>query len=55
MSYDTNGLHIAEIAWVAMNLPEVYNEVEAALNAHQEEVAIEIAQKAIKAHEEEII
>lgn len=49
MSYDKNGLHITEIAYIALNLPEVFDTVQEAINDGESGAALKIAQKAIEA------
>ena len=50
MTYSLNGLGIAEMTFVALNYPSVWEEIEKAFEDDKDELARSIAQKTINAH-----
>jgi hypothetical protein len=50
MSYDENGLGIAEMTFVSLNYPETWETMEKAFDDNQDAVALEIARKTIALH-----
>ena len=55
MTYALNGLGIAEMAFVALNYPSVWEEIEKALDDNQDELVRSIAQKTIALHNQGLI
>jgi len=55
MSYDKNGLGFAELSYLALYFPEVFNTLEKALEDNQETIALEIARKTIQAYKLNLI
>jgi hypothetical protein len=50
MSYDKNGLGIAEMTFISVNYPTIWDMMDKAFDDEQDELALNIARKAIKLH-----
>jgi hypothetical protein len=50
MSYDKNGLGIAEMTFISVNYPLIWDMMDKAFDDEQDELALNIARKAIKLH-----
>jgi hypothetical protein len=50
MSYDENGLGIAEMTFISINYPETWETMEKAFDDNQDSVVLEIARKTIALH-----
>lgn len=50
MSYDKNGLGIAEMTFVSMNYPEVWEQIDKAFDDDKDLEALDIARKCIACH-----
>jgi hypothetical protein len=50
MSYDKNGLGIAEMTFISVNYPDIWEQMDKAFDDEQDELALNIARKAIKLH-----
>ena len=55
MTYSLTGLGIAEMTFVAMNYPSVWDEIEKAFEDNQDELARAIAQRTINVHNQNLI
>lgn len=52
MSYDKDGLGIAEMTFISINYPEDWEAIEQAFDDDQDKIALDIARKRIKLHNE---
>lgn len=55
MGYDKNGLGIAEMTFISINYPEVWEEIDKAFDDNQDKLALDIARKTIKLHNMKLI
>jgi hypothetical protein len=55
MSYDKNGLGIAEMTFVSINYPTVWAEMDKAFDDNNDLLALNLARKTIALHNEHLI
>jgi len=55
MTYDKRGLGIAEMTFISINHPDIWEEMDKAFDDGKDELALDIARKAIEAREQGLL